>query len=63
MLEDLSVLYVFGLMFCFKEFNFREKLEEKNESKTKKSRGAKYKKHKHISTKFKILGGAPAPPH
>jgi hypothetical protein len=53
-------------MFCLKEFNFREKLEEKNESnkkyfeflnkrcKTKKPEGAKCKTHKHISTKFKI---------
>jgi hypothetical protein len=75
MLEDLSLLYVFGLMFCLKEFNFREKLEEKNENnkkyfkflnkrcKTKKPEGAKCKKHKHISTKFKISEGAPAPPH
>jgi hypothetical protein len=31
MLEDLSLLYSFGLMFCLKEFNFIEKLEEKNE--------------------------------
>jgi hypothetical protein len=62
-------------MFCLKEFNFREKLEEKNESnkkyfeflnkrcKIKKIRGAKCKKHKDISKKFKISGGAPAPPH
>jgi hypothetical protein len=75
MLEDLSLLYVFGLMFCLKEFNFREKLEEKNENnkkyfeflnkrcKIKKIRGAKCKKHKYISTKFKIPGGAGAPPH
>jgi hypothetical protein len=61
-------------MFCLKEFNFNEKLKE-NESnkkyfeflnkryKTKKSGGAKCKKHKHISTKLKISGGAPAPPH
>jgi hypothetical protein len=63
MLEDLSLLYLFGLMFCLKEFNFIEKLEEKNESnkeyfellnkrcKTKKLGGAKCKKHKHINTK------------
>jgi hypothetical protein len=56
MLEDLSLLYVFGLMFCLKEFNFREKLEEKNESnkkyfeflnkrcKTKKTMGCKMQK-------------------
>jgi hypothetical protein len=58
-----------------KEFDFREKLEEKSESnkkyfeflnkrcKTKNPGSAKCKKHKHISTNFKILGGAPAPPH
>jgi hypothetical protein len=56
-------------------FNFREKLEEKNKRsrkcfeflnkrcKTKKSGGAKCKKHRHISKRIKIPGGAPAPPH
>jgi hypothetical protein len=55
-------------------FNFREKLEEKNKRsrkcfeflnkwcKTKKSGGAKCKKHRHISKRIKIPGGAPAPP-
>jgi hypothetical protein len=56
-------------------FNFREKLEEKNKRsrkcfeflnkrcKTKKSGGAKCKKHRHISKRIKIPRGAPAPPH
>jgi hypothetical protein len=29
----------------------------------KKIRGAKYKNHRSIGKKFKIPGGAPAPPH
>jgi hypothetical protein len=47
MLEDLSLLYVFNFVFCLREFNFREKLEEKNESRKKYfeflSNGAKQK--------------------
>jgi hypothetical protein len=35
MLENLSLLYVFDVMFCLKEFNFKEKLEEKNENNKK----------------------------
>jgi hypothetical protein len=35
MFKDLSVLYVFCLVFCLREFNFREKMKEKNESKEK----------------------------
>jgi hypothetical protein len=35
MLEDLSLLYVFDLVFCLRRFNFREKLEEKNENRKK----------------------------
>jgi hypothetical protein len=35
MLEDLSVLYVFSLVFYLRGFNFREKLEEMNKSKKK----------------------------
>jgi hypothetical protein len=35
MLEDLSLLYVFNFVFCLRDFNFREKLEEKNESRKK----------------------------
>jgi hypothetical protein len=32
MLEDLSLSYVFNLMFCLRGFNFRKKIEEKNEN-------------------------------
>jgi hypothetical protein len=35
MLEDLSLLYVFSLVFYLRGFNFREKLEEMNKSKKK----------------------------
>jgi hypothetical protein len=35
MLEDLSLLYVFSLMFYLRGFNFREMLEEMNKSKKK----------------------------
>jgi hypothetical protein len=35
MLEDLSILYVFSLMFYLRGFNFREKLEAMNKSKKK----------------------------
>jgi hypothetical protein len=63
MLEDLSLLYVFGLVFCLRRFNFREKLEEKNENrkkcfgflnsgaKRKKLEGAKCKKHRYLVKK------------
>jgi hypothetical protein len=35
MLEDLSLLYIFSLVFCLRKFNFKEKLEEKNKSRKK----------------------------
>jgi hypothetical protein len=35
MLEDLSLLYVFSLVFYLRRFNFREKLKEMNKSKKK----------------------------
>jgi hypothetical protein len=35
MLEDLSLLYIFSVMFYLMGFNFREKLEEINKSKKK----------------------------
>jgi hypothetical protein len=35
MLEDLSLLYVFNLMFYLRGFNFREMLEEMNKSNKK----------------------------
>jgi hypothetical protein len=61
--------------WCFRGFNFREKLEEKNESsekyfgslgkwcKTKKLGDKKCKKHRSIGENFKIPGGAPTPPY
>jgi arginine repressor len=74
MLEDLSLLYVFNLVFCLREFNFIKKLEEKNESRKKcfkflnrgakkKSGGAKCNAIEVLVTKIKISGCAPAPPH
>jgi hypothetical protein len=55
MYKDLSLLYVFSLVFCLRGFNFREELEEKNESRKKYfeffSSGAKQKNQEVQSAK------------
>jgi hypothetical protein len=67
-LNDLSLFYVFGFVFCLRGFNFREKLEGKYENskkgfeslnkwcKTKKNQGVQSAKN--IEVFMEIL-----PPH